>query len=79
MIPTLRSRLDELIWSDKLERRGVAGRIAAVILRYLFGLIRDGTRRSNANPMDKSRDRLGRQRLAGRHLEIIVVVSHSAN
>ncbi len=41
MIPTLRSRLDEIIWSDKLERRGVAGRITAIILRYLYGLIRD--------------------------------------
>ena len=41
MIPTLRSRLDELIWSDKLERRGVAGRITVIILRYLYGLIRD--------------------------------------
>ncbi len=41
MMPTLRNKLDELIWSDRLERRGMPGRIAAVILRYLYGLIRD--------------------------------------
>ncbi len=41
MIPTLRNKLDELVWSDRLERRGVAGRVAVVILRYLYGLIRD--------------------------------------
>ncbi len=41
MISTLRSKLDELVWSDRLERRGVAGRVAVVILRYLYGLIRD--------------------------------------
>ena len=41
MIPTLRSRIDALIWGDTLERRGVSGRVAAIILRYLYGLIRD--------------------------------------
>lgn len=41
MIPTLRSKIDALIWGDTLERRGLWGRVTAVILRYLYGLIRD--------------------------------------
>ena len=41
MIPTLRSKFDDLVWGDVLEQRGTGGRVAAVILRYLYGLIRD--------------------------------------
>jgi membrane protein len=41
MIPTLRSKFDDLVWGDALEQRGPGGRVAAVILRYLYGLIRD--------------------------------------
>jgi len=41
MIPTLRSKFDNLVWGDVLEQRGTGGRVAAVILRYLYGLIRD--------------------------------------
>ena len=41
MIPTLRDKIDALVWGDTLERRGVSGRVVATILRYLYGLIRD--------------------------------------
>jgi membrane protein len=40
--PTLRQRFDALVWSDMLETRfGVAGYVVAIILRYLYALIRD--------------------------------------
>ena len=41
MIPTLNTKLDEFVWGDMLEQRGMPGRVAAVTLRYLYGLIRD--------------------------------------
>jgi len=42
MIPTLRTRFDELIWSDLLEERfGLPGRVVSVVLRYMYALIRD--------------------------------------
>jgi membrane protein len=41
MIPTLRSKFDDLVWGETLERRGIAGRVFAIVLRYLYGLIRD--------------------------------------
>jgi len=41
MIPTLRIKLDHFIWGDAIEKRGPAGRIIAVVMRYLYGLIRD--------------------------------------
>jgi len=41
MIPTLRIKLDHFVWGDTLEQRGTVGHIIAVILRYLYGLIRD--------------------------------------
>ena len=41
MIPTLRSKFDHFVWGDGLEKRGVAGKISATLLRYLYGLIRD--------------------------------------
>ena len=41
MIPTLRSKFDHFVWGDGLEKHGLAGRIGATLLRYLYGLIRD--------------------------------------
>jgi membrane protein len=41
MIPKLRAKFDDLVWGEGLEQRGIAGRVLAVILRYLYGLIRD--------------------------------------
>ncbi len=41
MIPTLRQKFDHFVWGDGLERHGVPGRIAATLLRYGYGLIRD--------------------------------------
>jgi len=41
MIPTLRTKLDDIIWGFRLEKRGMPGRVLAVILRYLYGLTRD--------------------------------------
>ncbi|MDH3611878.1 MAG: YihY/virulence factor BrkB family protein [Gammaproteobacteria bacterium] len=41
MIPTLRMKFDDLVWGEALEQRGKTGHVLAVILRYLYGLIRD--------------------------------------
>ncbi len=41
MIPTLRLKFDHFVWGDTLEQRGAAGHVIAVILRYMYGLIRD--------------------------------------
>ena len=41
MIPKLRKRFDHFVWGDGLEKHGVPGRIAATVVRYLYGLIRD--------------------------------------
>lgn len=41
MIPTLRSKFDHFVWGQGLEQHGLAGKIAATLLRYLYGLIRD--------------------------------------
>jgi len=41
MIPKLRQRIERLVWGDGLEKHGKAGGIAAVVLRYVYGLIRD--------------------------------------
>ncbi|MDH3553275.1 MAG: YihY/virulence factor BrkB family protein, partial [Gammaproteobacteria bacterium] len=41
MIPTLRTKVNDIVWGFKLEQRGMPGRVLAVILRYLYGLIRD--------------------------------------
>ncbi len=41
MIGKLRSRLDHFVWGDRLEKYGAPARVAAVLLRYLYGLIRD--------------------------------------
>jgi len=42
VVPTLRQKLDHLVWSDMLEERlHFWGRILATILRYLYALTRD--------------------------------------
>ena len=41
MIPKLRTRFDDFVWGDGLEKHGIGGRIAATLLRYGYGLIRD--------------------------------------
>jgi membrane protein len=41
MIPYLRQHFDNLVWGDGLEKYGTLGHVAAVILRYGYGLIRD--------------------------------------
>ncbi len=41
MIATLLSFLENLVWGDLLEKRGPLGRLAATILRYIYGLGRD--------------------------------------
>ena len=41
MIPQLRIKFDDFVWGDRIEQRGNAGHVFAVILRYLYGLIRD--------------------------------------
>lgn len=41
MIPYLRQHFDNLVWGDGLEKHGKLGHVAAVILRYGYGLIRD--------------------------------------
>jgi membrane protein len=41
MIPQLRQQFDNLVWGDRLERHGKPGQVAATILRYAYGLIRD--------------------------------------
>ena len=40
-MPKLRNRIDHILWGEGLEKYGVAGRIAATILRYLYALVRD--------------------------------------
>ena len=34
-------KIDELVWGDAIEKRGLAGRIAATALRYLYAVLRD--------------------------------------
>jgi len=41
MLLKLRNWVDRLIWGEFLEQHGVAGRIAATALRYLYALLRD--------------------------------------
>ena len=41
MIPTLRSKFDHFVWGDGLEKHGMAGKLGATLLRYLYGLVRD--------------------------------------
>lgn len=41
MIADLRRRLDTIVWSDTLTKRGLPGRIGAIILRYFYAVLRD--------------------------------------
>jgi membrane protein len=41
MIPQLRQKFDHFVWGDGLEKHGSLGTVAAVVLRYAYGLIRD--------------------------------------
>ena len=41
MIPQLRQKFDDFVWGDGIERHGKPGHLAAVLLRYAYGLIRD--------------------------------------
>jgi membrane protein len=41
MMMKLRSRVDQAIWGDVLTQQGPAGRVVAVILRYVYALLRD--------------------------------------
>jgi len=41
MIPQLRQKFDDFVWGDGIEKHGKPGLVAAVILRYGYGLIRD--------------------------------------
>jgi len=41
MISQLRQKFDNLVWGDGIEKHGKLGLVAAVILRYGYGLIRD--------------------------------------
>ena len=41
MIDSLIKKIEELIWSDYLQRFGRLGNFAATILRYLYGMLRD--------------------------------------
>ncbi|MDH3266122.1 MAG: YihY family inner membrane protein [Gammaproteobacteria bacterium] len=37
----LREKFDDLIWGDGIEKHGKSGHLAAIVLRYAYGLIRD--------------------------------------
>lgn len=41
MIDDLRRKLETVIWADTLSKRGLPGRIAATILRYVYAVLRD--------------------------------------
>lgn len=41
MISELRAKIELLVWGHALESKGLPGRIAAVVLRYLYALVRD--------------------------------------
>ncbi len=41
MIAMLQNYLEALVWGDLLEKRGLLGRAAALVLRYVYGLGRD--------------------------------------
>lgn len=41
MLAGLRQKLETVIWADTLTKRGLAGRIAASILRYTYAVLRD--------------------------------------
>jgi membrane protein len=37
----VREKFEKFVWGDQIEKHGVTGHVAAVILRYSYGLIRD--------------------------------------
>ncbi|MFQ5546721.1 MAG: YihY/virulence factor BrkB family protein [Woeseia sp.] len=41
MVPELHSFFEQLVWGDHLAKRGPLGRLASVVLRYVYGLGRD--------------------------------------
>ena len=41
MIAKLNEYIDELIWGQRLARAGAPGRVLAVVLRYLYAMVRD--------------------------------------
>lgn len=41
MIPQLRQKFDNLVWGDGIDKHGKLGHVAAIVLRYAYGLIRD--------------------------------------
>lgn len=41
MVPELHSFFEQLVWGDHLAKRGPLGRLATVVLRYVYGLGRD--------------------------------------
>lgn len=41
MVNAAIERLDSLVWSDALAKRGPPGRILAIVLRYLYAVLRD--------------------------------------
>lgn len=41
MIPRLLKLLEQFIWGDRLEKGGLPGRLASLVLRYVYGLGRD--------------------------------------
>ncbi len=41
MFADLRKKLETVVWADTLTKRGLPGRIAATILRYIYAVLRD--------------------------------------
>ncbi len=41
MTPSIGERIDALVWSDTLVKYGIPGRVLAMILRYLYAVLRD--------------------------------------
>ncbi|HZD53566.1 MAG TPA: ribonuclease BN, partial [Woeseiaceae bacterium] len=41
MIPELIAKIDHLVWGQTLESKGRLGHLAAVVLHYLYALLRD--------------------------------------
>ncbi|HEX6259515.1 MAG TPA: YhjD/YihY/BrkB family envelope integrity protein, partial [Woeseiaceae bacterium] len=41
MIPELQQKIEKVVWGNALAQKGLPGRMASEVLRYLYGLIRD--------------------------------------
>jgi membrane protein len=41
MVANLRQQLETIVWGDRLTRHGVAGRLLATALRYVYAVVRD--------------------------------------